>query len=81
MIADSLLIALPIATIRRLKGDDSMRRRLSFIFAASCITTSVSIVQAILNLMNVGFGVLVAAELEVSIINYLKVVTASNQQT
>ena len=64
MVADALLITLPIRTIRKLKGDISLRRRLFFIFAASCITTTVSLTQAILNILNVGFGVLVAAEME-----------------
>jgi len=64
MVADGFLCVLPIRTIMQLKGDRSARRRLIFIFAASLLTTTVSLTQAILNLKNIGFGVLIAAEME-----------------
>jgi len=64
MVADSILITLPMYIIRVLKEDKVLHRRLALIFIASITTTIVSLVQAILNIKNIGFGVLIAVEME-----------------
>src|ERR1700761_778841 len=72
MVADGLLILLPTLAIRHLKNESSLRRRLAFIFAASVVTTTVSFTGTMLNLFDVGFGVFVAAEMEVRIAHHLR---------
>jgi hypothetical protein len=65
MVADALLVFLPLRTIRELKNEPRLRRRLQFIFAASALTTCASVVSAAFNLANIGFGYLVVVEMEV----------------
>jgi hypothetical protein len=65
MIADALLIFLPLRTLRELKNQPRLRRRLQSIFAASALTTSASIASSAFNLSSVLFGYIVAVQIEV----------------
>jgi hypothetical protein len=65
MISDALLIFLPLRTLRDLKNQPGLRRRLQFTFAASALTTCVSIVSGVLILRNIGIGYVVVVEIEV----------------
>jgi hypothetical protein len=65
MIADAILIFLPLRTLRELKNQLRLRRRLQAIFAASALTTCASIVSGVANLCKIGFGYLVVVQLEV----------------
>jgi hypothetical protein len=65
MIADTLLIFLPLRALRLLTHDASLRQRLSMIFTASALTTVASIVNAVVNFKKRDFGLLVAADVEV----------------
>jgi len=64
VVADSILIILPIHAIRLLNGEPILRRRLAFIFAASGATTVVTFVNTMLIVLNVGFGLILAAHME-----------------
>jgi hypothetical protein len=66
MISDALLIFLPLRTLRELKNQSRLRRRLQFIFAASALTTCASIVSGAFNLSKIAFGYIVVVEIEVS---------------
>jgi hypothetical protein len=65
MIADVLLIYLPLRTLRELKNQPRLRRRLQFIFAASALATCASAVSSALNLSHLTFGYLIAVDVEV----------------
>ena len=65
MIADALLIFFPLRTLRELKNQPRLRRRLQFIFTASALTTCASIVSGAFNLINAVFGYIVVVEIEV----------------
>ena len=67
VVADSLLIILPIQAVRRLKNEPSLQRRLTFIFTASAITSVVTLTNAILNFLDVGFGLTIISQVEVRI--------------
>jgi hypothetical protein len=66
MIADALLIFLPLRILRELERNSHLRRRLQAIFTASALTTCASIVSGALNLIELPFGYIVMAEIEVS---------------
>jgi hypothetical protein len=78
MISDAVLIFLPLRTLRQLKNQHHLRRRLQFIFAASALMTCASIVSGIFNLCNMGFGFTVAIGIEVSHMFYLPSLRPSN---
>jgi hypothetical protein len=65
MISDALLVFLPLQTLRQLKNQPRLRRRLQFLFTASALTTCASIVAGIFNLNNVGFGYFIVVHSEV----------------
>jgi hypothetical protein len=65
MIADALLIFLPLRTLRELKNQPRLRRRLQSMFAASALTTCASIVSGAFNLSNIVFGYIVVVDIEV----------------
>jgi hypothetical protein len=65
MIADTLLIFLPLRTLRELKNQPRLRRRLQSMFTASTLTTCASIVSGAFNLSNELFGYIVALDIEV----------------
>ena len=66
MISDALLIFLPLRTLRGLRNQPRLRRRLQAIFAASALTTCASIVSGAFNLSKIAFGYIVVVEIEVS---------------
>jgi hypothetical protein len=65
MISDALLIFLPLRTLRELKNQHRLRRRLQTIFTASAFTTCASIVSGALNASSIVYGYLVAVYIEV----------------
>jgi hypothetical protein len=65
MISDILLIFFPLQTLRALKNQPRVRRRLQFIFAASALTTCTAIVSGTFNLRHILFGWIVTVEIEV----------------
>jgi hypothetical protein len=68
MIADAILIVLPLGAFRVLKHNfKNLRRRLQIIFAASALTTVASIVSAAFNFSKESFPLLIASEIEVGV--------------
>jgi hypothetical protein len=67
MLSDILLIFLPLRTLRVLKNQPSLRRRLQFMFAASALTTCASIATGVFNWLGVTFWYIIVVELEVHI--------------
>jgi hypothetical protein len=65
MIADALLVFFPLRTLRGLKNQPRLRRRLQFIFAASTLTTCASVVSGAFNLSHLPFGYIVVVQIEV----------------
>jgi hypothetical protein len=65
MISDALLIFLPLRTLRHLKNQPRLRRRLQIIFAASALTTCASIITGVFIWLNIGFGYFIVVETEV----------------
>ncbi|KAI0045762.1 hypothetical protein FA95DRAFT_1495059 [Auriscalpium vulgare] len=65
IIADSLLIALPLRLIHGMR-DTRLRRRIMFIFSTSIVTTVVSLVHAIYIIRLGGKNVLITALVELS---------------
>ena len=65
MISDALLIFLPLRTLRELKNQPGLRRRLQFTFAASAITTCASIITGVFNWYRIAFGYHVGIQMEV----------------
>jgi hypothetical protein len=65
MISDALLIFLPLRTLRELKNQHRLRRRLQAIFTASALTTCASVVSGVINASSIVYGYLVAASIEV----------------
>jgi hypothetical protein len=65
MIADALLVFFPLRTLRELKNQPRLRRRLQAIFAASALTTCATI----------GYGALLLSRLtfELTVMNFIEV--------
>jgi hypothetical protein len=71
MISDSVLIFLPLRTLRELRNQPRLRRRLQLIFTASVLTTCSSIVSSAFNLNKYQFAYFLAIELDVRRLLYL----------
>jgi hypothetical protein len=67
LVADTILVTLPIVNLRDLRSYPVVRKRLQIIFAASSVMTFASISMAIANIFHNFFGFHMAGQIEVGL--------------